>query len=116
VQPVYLSLDALSSLFGHFIRVTWQAKRFDLRDARSAIRSENESENLGHEIIEHLAVHGIWEFSAIRARRVMMFRATNSDLAPRGLLIFMTAWALFRKIRFAGSAVEPAIRNELRVR
>jgi len=57
---------------------------FDLRDAGRTIGPEYESEKLGHEIIELLAITRVWEVGALSASLDGLLSATRTHLAPRG--------------------------------
>lgn len=71
-------------VFGHDGRVTVNTDTLDLSDARRTIRPEHEPEQLGHEIVEFLAVTWIGMVGAFGAGLDVFHDAARTHGAPSG--------------------------------
>jgi len=71
-------------VFGHDGRVTVYTDTLDLSDARRTIRAEHEPEQLGHEIVELLAVAWIGMVGAFGAGFDVFLDAARAHGAPSG--------------------------------
>ena len=100
--------------FSHDGRVTVNTDTLDLSDARRTIRAEHEPEQLGHEIVEFLAVGWIGMVGAFSAGFDVFLDAARAHGAPSSFCVLVAAFALSIQMRPAGSTVKAAISDHFR--
>jgi hypothetical protein len=107
--------DGLSFLPGHVIGVALNAKLTDLCDAGRPVRPKEETEELGHDVVELPAVLRSRELLAVGTTGKSVLDAAGSNLAPRGLLALVTSRTPVLQVRPARAAVQAAVSNQTRV-
>ena len=106
----------MASELGHVRGVALDAQLANFENAGPPVGVENETENLGEEVVKFGALAGVGELLTIRAALIGVFRAARPDFAPGGSGVFVAARAAPLEVSAARPAVKAAVSNQLAVR
>jgi hypothetical protein len=100
---------------GHQFGVGGKTLFADLKDAGATVAAEDQPKKPGNEIVVLLAVAGIGDGTALGARRKTVLPAAGAHLAPRSLVVLVTARASAAAIGAARPAIQTAISHQVHV-